>query len=129
MEPVGVLDVIIPWDEFDQCESCGVIFPSKFGEFNRPFEFDWNTWDGSDLVNLRNVYPQWICVNRKVVDLFRKRGWQHQIAVGRQNRKFESLIFGGNPVPGITVRNIDSDTWYEDTLAALREKFPDREWP
>ncbi len=123
-EPTGSVNIHVPWDEFVKCDECGSISSSQFGEFKKPFLFDWDSWDGSDVVCLRNVYQFWICCNRRVVDLFRKRGWHHQIAYGRNNRRFESLSFGDNPVPGVGVRNIDSDTWYDDTVFALREKYP-----
>ena len=129
LEPTGSVNIRVPWDEFVKCDDCGAITPSQFGEFKKPFLFDWNTWDGSDVVCLRDIYQFWICCNRKVVDLFRKRGWHHQIAYGRNNRKYESLQFGGNPVPGVGVRNIDGDTWYEDTMAATKEKYPDWKGP
>ena len=125
LEPSGIVDIHIPWDEFSKCEDCGLVSPSQHGAFKRPFSIDWASWDGSDVVGLRNVYPFWICCNRKVEDLFRSRGWHHLIAHGRQNRKYESLQFGGNPVPGVGVRNIDSTNWYDETLAAMREKYPD----
>lgn len=125
LEPAGVVNIRVPWDEFVQCGTCGEIEKFSFGAFKKPFEMDWNSWDGSDVVGLRNVYPNWICVNRKVVDLFRKNQWYRQIARGTGNRPYESLQFGGNPVPGVGVRNIDSDHWYEDTMDLMKQTYPD----
>lgn len=129
LEPTGMIDFVVPENEYEPpCPECGHLKAKRFGDPIEPFLFLEDTWDGSDIVRIRNHWQHIMFFNRKVIDLFRKNGWHHQIAYGSNGRRYESIGFGGAMAPGIAARNIDSDTWYEDTLAALREKYPEREW-
>lgn len=128
LEPTGRIGVHLPMDEGVICPHCGIFEAKVFGSASKPLLFDWSTWDGADVVGVERL-PGLILVNRRVIDLFRKNGWHHNFKKGRWNKKYDAVQFGDYVSPGISVRNIDSDAWYEDTLVALREKFPYREWP
>lgn len=128
LETTGLIDFVVPENEYEPpCPECGHLKPKRFGNPEKPFVFLEGTWDGSDIVRIRNHWQHIIFFNRKVVDLFRINGWHHQIAYGQNGKRYESINFGGVIAPGVSVRNIDSDNWYEDTLAALREKWPEQE--
>jgi len=129
LEPTGVVDFVVPEEEYEKpCAECGFLKPKRFGDPRKPFVFLEDTWDGSDIVRIRNHWQHIMFFNRKVIDLFRMNGWHHQIAYGENAKPYESVAFGGAMAPGMGIYNIDSDTWYEDTLAELREKYPEREW-
>ena len=124
LEPTGMIDFVVPEAEYHPpCPECGHLKPKRFGSPKCPFEFLENTWDGSDIVRIRNHWQHIMFLNRKVIDVFRENGWHHQIEYGRNGKPYDSISFGGAMSPGITVPNIDSDTWYEDTLEALRQKY------
>lgn len=127
LEPIGRIETSLPMDEGIICPHCGIFERKIFGGASKPLLFDWSTWDGADVVGVEHL-PGLILVNRKVIELFRKKGWHHNVKKGRWNKKYDAVQFGDYVSPGIGVRNIDRDTWYEDTLAALREKYPEREW-
>lgn len=126
LEPTGMIDFVIPEAEYHTpCPECGHLKPKRFGTPKAPFEFLENTWDGSDIVRIRNHWQHIMFFNRKVIDVFRKNGWHHQIGYGENGKPYDSISFGGATSPGITVQNLDSDTWYEDTVTTLKEKYPD----
>ena len=129
LEPTGSIDFVIPDTEYHPpCPECGDLKPKRFGDPKAPFVFLQDTWDGSDIVRIRNHWQHIMFFNRKVIDVFKENGWHHQIEYGKNGKPYDSISFGGATSPGITVQNIDSDTWYESTLAALHEKYPEREW-
>lgn len=126
LEPTGMIDFVIPEAEYrPPCHECGHLKPKRFGSPKVPFVFLEDTWDGSDIVRIRNHWQHIMFFNRKVIDVFRENGWHHQIAYGENGKPYDSISFGGATSPGITVQNIDSDTWYEDTITALKDKYPD----
>lgn len=129
-EPTGLIDFLVPEAEYHPpCPKCGELKPKRFGSPKAPFEFLESTWDGSDIVRIRNHWQHIMFFSRKAIDVFRANGWHHQIAHGENGKPYDSMSFGSATSPGITVQNLDCDTWYEDTLAALHVKYPDREWP
>lgn len=123
-EVTGKIQAEISLDEVVACPSCGRFIKKEFGDSEKPLLLIPETWDGSDVVRIGNFYSNAICVNRKVINILRNHGFHRQPWYGRQNRKTEALTFGSRAVPGISAIIIDSDTWYEDTIAALKEKFP-----
>ncbi|MES2922402.1 MAG: hypothetical protein V4819_12690 [Verrucomicrobiota bacterium] len=118
-EPTGKVGLHAPMDECTQCDYCGRLDWTVFGSKSKPLLLDWSDWDGSDVVTISHL-PGMICVNKKVVNLFRKHGWHHQPIPGRGSQNYEAMGLGSYKVPGIGIRNIDSDTWYDDTVAACR---------
>lgn len=128
LEPTGMIDFVIPETEYHPpCPECGHLKPKRFGSPKAPFVFSEDTWDGSDIVRIRNHWQHIMFFNRKVIDVFREHGWHHQIAYGENGKPYNSISFGGATSPGITIQNLDSDTWYEDTVAALKKKYPSHE--
>ena len=124
IEPIGMIDFVIPEEEYHKpCDECGHLKAKRFGDPKEPFQFLKETWDGSDVVRIRNHWQHIFFVNRKVIDVFRKNNWHHQIAYGTQNRKYESLSFGGRMQPGLTIANIDSENWYEELVMALKNEL------
>lgn len=131
LQPTGVIDFVIPETEYHPpCSGCGFLKPKRFGVPENPFTFLEDTWDGSDIVYIRNhsCWKHIMFFNRKVIEVFRKNGWHHYIAYGTKGRMYDAIGFGGATSPGVSVQNIDSDTWFEDTVEALKRKYPDQHY-
>lgn len=129
LEATGSIQAKIPVDEVTPCPLCGRLLKKEFG-VAAPRMLDPLTWDGSDVVKIKfgNYDSDILCLNPAAINVLRKHGFHRQPWYGRQNRKSEALTIGNWLAPGLSARNLDSDNWYEDTLAALREKYPEREW-
>ncbi|MGJ8672284.1 hypothetical protein [Rubritalea sp.] len=122
VEPIGLIDFIIPEDEYyPPCEGCGILKPRRFGAVKKPFQFLEETWDGSNVVRIRNHWQHIFFVDQKFIDILRVHDWHHQVAYGTANRKYESLTFGGKTSPGVGVQDIDSNDWFEKTMRKLNE--------
>lgn len=128
LEPRGVIDFEVPKDEVTECSFCGRVKKNEFGNFKEPLIPIMSEWDGSDVMHGKRLYAHGTIVTPKFINVLREHGWHRQPWYGRQNRKTEALYLGDRAVPGLSACNIDSDTWYEDTVAALREKYPERKW-
>ncbi len=82
-------------------------------------------WDGADVMVSKRVHIGPVFVTPKFINVLRTHGWHRQPWFGVRNQKTESLYFGSWEVPGLLAANLDSDTWYQDTVIALKERYPD----
>ena len=124
-EVTGSIQAKFPLDEGHPCPTCGRFIKKEFGDFKKPLLLIPETWDGSDIVKIKHINSNAICLNRNVIDILRSHGYHRQPWYGRCGRKTEALFFGSRPVPGVSAKNIDSDAWYENTIASLQERFPE----
>ncbi len=125
MKPISVLETEFCQEEWKiDCETCGGIRQRIFGNVRRPIQVLWESWDGSDVVHPRQL-PYCLLFSRRMIDLFRANNWHHDIVKARRGDNWDHVAFGNDRFPGKQVRDIDSDSWYEETLAVLKERFPD----
>lgn len=125
LEPVGTIDFEVPKDEVTECRVCGLVKKNEFGDFKKPLIPMLSEWDGSDLMRPKRVYSHAMIVTPKFINVLRGHGLHRQLWYGLRNQITEAIYFGNRAVPGVSAQNLDSDTWYEDTLVAINEKFPE----
>lgn len=125
LEPTGTIDFEVPEEEAAECCVCGRVKKNEFGVFKKPLVPIMSAWDGSDVMHGKRIYAYSTIVTPKVINLLREHGWHRQPWYGLHNRKTEALYLGDRAIPGVSAQNIDSDTWYEDTVSALKKQYPD----
>jgi hypothetical protein len=64
-------------------------------------------------------------VTPKFINVLRAHGLHRQPWFGLRNQKTEAFSFGCRSLPGVSAQNLDNDSWYDETVVALKQKFPD----